>query len=271
METWPAKWPRPRTRKRDLAILVVLVAGAVGSVVVGVVGFGDGQPQVLGFGILISVLFALAAVYHLLHAVRPQHRPRDVYLTRNRDGAPVTRILRSPILFHLRTAIMAGLTVLFAASAVDHYLTQGTAGILGTLIYALIAAFFASYLLAVATKGLQPGFVDFSPQGIFNRGWSFEAHMPWRHVLTVQAEHDKSHPQVLVIGDPEKEWKYDYTVRLWRVDRLTVVPMIDIDTRKFRVPADVLHTVFAHYFDTPAARTELGTQVSIERVSRWWK
>ncbi|MBB3038409.1 hypothetical protein [Hoyosella altamirensis] len=267
---WPEKWPTPRTRRRDIALLGGLIIAAAGSLVAGVMGFRDGQPQVLGFGVLVAALFSVGAVYHFYHAVQPQRRRSDVILTTNRDGEPVTRILRSPVLFHLRTALMIGLTVLFTASAVDHYLSEGTAGVLGALIYLIIAVFFGSYVLAVATKGLMPGFIEFSPQGIFNRGWSFESRMPWRQVLTVQAEHDKKHPQVLVIGDPEREWKYDYTVRLWRIDRLTVVPMIDVDTRKFRVPPDVLYAVFSFYFDSPPARVELGTQVSLDRIDSWW-
>ncbi|MCW4353573.1 hypothetical protein ONR57_09725 [Hoyosella sp. YIM 151337] len=271
MNTWPAKWPHPRTRKRDVAVLAILAAAVPGSVVVGVIGLSDGRPQVLAFGILIAVLFALAFVYHLLHSARPQRCLGDISVTRNRDGEAVTRIRRSPVLFHLRTALMAGLTVLFTASAVDHYFAEeGTAAVLGTLIYILIAVFFGSYLLAVATRGLAPGYVDLSPHGIVNRGWSFEAHMPWRNVLTVQAEHDRNHPQVLVIGDPERAWKHDYTVRLWRIDRLTVVPMLDIDTRKFRIPPEVLYQALSHYFDSADSRRELGTQASVDRFSRWW-
>ncbi|GGC63172.1 hypothetical protein IEU95_12235 [Hoyosella rhizosphaerae] len=267
--SWPSVWPVPQATTREKIIYAVLGILGVSMLITGAVGALNGKPTFLIYGGLLAILFGLGIV-HFRHHTRPQFDRNDISIGTDRDGNPVTVLQRSPVLFNLRTAMMAVATLLFIVSAIDHYFDEGTEGIFGVIIYSIIALFFGWYLLSVATGSLQRGHVELSPTGIRFRGWSVEANLTWREIIAVYPEYEDRVRKVLVVGDPERTWQFDYTVKLWRIDRLTVVPMLDIDTRKFRLPPQLLRAIFAQYWENPSSRNELGTQRSLDRIHSLW-
>ncbi|WP_278315050.1 hypothetical protein [Lolliginicoccus levis] len=267
---WPPEWPSTAPLGRTwlgIILLGLLAAAALGT---GIAGLADGKLVVLAIGLLFTTALGLTATYLVVRSIRPEREHHDIVATTNRDGTPVTRIRQSATLFHLRTAIMSALALAFAISAIDHYATTGSEGLLGVLIYVLLAGFFGSYVLAAATGALAAGHLDLSAGGVHHRGWSFESTMPWRTLLVAQPVFEDRHHGIQLIGDPGKKWEHAYTVRLWRIDRVAVVPIIDLDTRRFRVPPEVLAACLAHYAIATADRDELGTDRSLARIDRWW-
>ncbi|WP_149361385.1 hypothetical protein [Lolliginicoccus suaedae] len=267
---WPPEWPRTAPLGRTWLGIVLLGVLAAGALATGIAGLADGTPVVLVIGLLFAIALGLTATYLVVRSIRPRFRRSDILATTDRDGTPVTRIRQSALLFHLRTGIVAALALAFAISAIDHYLSTGNEGLLGVLIYVLLAAFFGSYVLAATTGALAPGHLDLSPQGVHHRGWSFEATMPWRTLIVAQPVFEDRHRGIQLIGDPGKKWEHAYTVRLWRIDRVALVPIIDLDTRRFPIPPDVLATFLAHYAVAAPDRAELGTDRALARIDRWW-
>ncbi|MBD8505602.1 hypothetical protein HT102_03765 [Hoyosella sp. G463] len=267
---WPPEWPRTAPLGRTWLGIVVLALLAVGALAAGITGLADGTPVVLVIGLLFGIALGLTAAYLVARSIRPRFRRSDILTTTDRDGTPVTRIRQSALLFHLRTAIIAALALAFAISAIDHYASTGSEGLLGVLIYVLLAGFFGSYVLAATTGALAPGHLDLSAHSVHHRGWSFEATMPWRTLLVAQPVFEDRHHGIQLIGDPGKKWEHAYTVRLWRIDRVALVPIIDLDTRRFRIPPDVLAACLAHYAMAAPDRAELGTDRALARIARWW-
>ncbi|MFD1811799.1 hypothetical protein [Rhodococcus gannanensis] len=259
----PLEWP---AHARDPKFVTSVIGLSVIVVVSGFMTAGsaltEGFSAATRYTALFCVLMVLTVVFGFVH--RRQSRGDVDVQTVSHGGSAVTRIRYSAQVLGLISALMVALALFCGGGAVEIYLnTDGFPG--ASIIFGAIGAFCAAFLIALVAGRVQRGALLLSPEGIRQRGWSFESYLPWSSVAGVVAVHH-GFPQTLVIGYSNAEWDRRYTTRLFRIDRLPNSPLIEIDTRQFACDPVLLHHLVAFYVDNPAARCELGTEVALARI-----
>jgi hypothetical protein len=242
------------------------MAGTLGIAAVscsaGIVGSAPASKYFLLFALMMLLVAALGATMRYRRV-----RLADVVRTVMRDGMGATEIRYSTWQFRILIALMACGTVLPVLAAGEMFTRQLQSGPSGaTVLLGTVGLFFASFLVAVALGRLHPGRIELSGRGIAQCGWSFESRLPWSAVAGVKPACN-GYPAVLVIGYTNADWQRRHTTRLWRIDRLPPVPMIEVDCRKFDVDPQALYDYVRTYVDEPSARGELGTQAALSRAA----
>ncbi|MCX5042161.1 hypothetical protein OG921_03010 [Aldersonia sp. NBC_00410] len=114
-------------------------------------------------------------------------------------------------------------------------------GLGGTVFFGVVALVFWSYPIAAAAGRLRPGSITFTSDGVRQRGWSYESFLPWESIAGSTAAYN-GYPSTLIIGYANAQWERTYTVgRFWRIDRLPPVPLVEVDHRRMRDDAVLLH------------------------------
>jgi hypothetical protein len=219
-------------------------------------------------GLLYSALFAviMALIAALGVTMRVQRRKlASAIETVSANGSSATEISYSPRQFALLVALMTALAGTFVIGAANLFLSQGM-----SVASALLGGFGllgATFPMAALLGHIQRGQLTLSEDGVAQRGWSFESSLRWADVAGVKAAFN-GHPVILLIGHTNAEWRPRYTTRLWRIDRLPPVPMIEVDCRKFEVDCHALFDYLACYAESSDLRSELGTAAAVTRAER---
>ncbi|MCV7137144.1 hypothetical protein H7J06_29705 [Mycobacterium hodleri] len=223
-----------------------------------------GNLSALLYSGLFAVIMLLVAALGV--AIRTQQRDlvRSIGTVRA-DGSPATEISYSRRQFSLLVALMTALTGACVIGAIHLFLGQGMSVASGLLAgFGLLGATFpVSALLGRIRRGA----LMLSEQGVWQRGWSFESSLTWADIAGVKAAFN-GHAVILLIGYANAEWSPRYTTRLWRIDRLPPVPMIEVDCRRFDVDSHVLYDYLTCYAENADLRSELGTAAAIARAER---
>ncbi|MCZ4558166.1 hypothetical protein O4215_21630 [Rhodococcus maanshanensis] len=260
----PSEWRDARLGGRLIASLVL---GGTAALVTFLVGIGcviEGWFTAAAFVYLFWLLLVLATVFGVVIR-RPRHREGDIG-TAAFGGVAVTEIRHSAMVFHLMTAMVAAMTALTGGGAVAIFLNTRGQGFPGaSVIFGIFGLGCAGYLVAVMTGRLRRGSLMLSPDGIRQRGWSFESNLPWAAVAGAKAVHYQF-PEILVIAYSNAIWKPRYTTRFFRIDRLPPVPMIEVDTFQFAIDPVLLHHLVSYYANNAETRAELGTDAAISRA-----
>lgn len=214
----------------------------------------------LGFACFFFLIVATGVVMR-----GTAHRQTDIR-TVTVDGGAATELRQSRRLWVLLVALMGACATLPLAGAVEIYLNVPSSFIPGaSAVLGLFGAYCASFLVVVAARRVRCGEIQLTPTGIFHRGWSFDSYLPWEAVAGATDSYP-GYRAILVVGYANAVWQRRYMTRLWRIDRLPTVPLIEVDCRKFAIDEALLFHLVLYYANNPSARTELGTAVAIERA-----
>lgn len=254
---------------RHLLATAFLLALAVVSLLSGAVFAAAGTPVAIPYCVLFaSILVITAALGRSLQTGGRSDLAASV-TTVVRDGAASTRIAHSSTQFALLIALLSACSAFCVLASIGIAVhARGTGGFpVMSVVAGMIGAFCATFVVSAALGRVRRGGLTLSAHGVEHRGWSFASRLGWSDIADVTAAVN-GHPVILVIGYANAEWHRAYTTRLWRIDRLPPVPMIDVDCRKFAVQRDALLDYLRHYVENPAARSELGTEAAVARAAR---
>jgi hypothetical protein len=140
---------------------------------------------------------------------------------------------------------------------------EGRAG--PVVFWSAFALVFGSYLVDVVTGRLAVGYVALGPDGVRQRGRSFESFLPWDSVHRVRRVHVDV-PTVVIVGYPDGVWERRRT-SLWKIDRFPDIVMMEADAGISALPPALVLEVLAFYVAHPEARHELGTPAAIARFT----
>lgn len=249
---------------RSTIATVVLLVIAVASVSFGATVASAGHPSGLVYSVLFAVVMALVAAFGV--ASRDRRRPlTHAIRTTSVGGLPATEICSSPRQFALLVALMTTLAGTCVIGAVHLFLRQGMSVVSGLL--AVVGLVLASLPVSALLGRIRRGRVALTERGVTQRGWSFESALAWTEIAGVKAAFN-GHPVILLIGYANAEWSRSYTTRLWRIDRLPPVPMIEVDCRRFDVDHRALYDYLTCYAQNDDLRSELGYTAAVVRAER---
>lgn len=242
----------------------ILLGIALASLAFGVVLAAAGSSAGFVYAALFAIVMALVAAFGV--AVRVQRRPlAHAIRTTSADGRPATEICASRRQFILLVALMTTLAGTCVIGAVHLTLGQGMLVVSGLLaVFGLVGA---SFPVSALLGRIRRGGVVLTERGVAQRGWSFESSLTWAEIAGVKAAFN-GHPVILLIGYANVAWSAGYTTRLWRVDRLPPVPMIEVDCRRFDVDRQALYDYLACYAANDDLRSELGSAAAVVRAER---
>lgn len=260
----PQEWPVSDGAKYKASLLLVVALG-LACVPVGFGFAAIGRPAALKYALLLAALFLLTAVFGFVTRVRPQHRVEDIAITEH-DGRPATEIRYSQAAFVIISGLVACMAAICSLAAIDFALADDVpaAGV-GAALFGLAALFFLSFFVLVALGRLQRGRIVLSQQGIHHRGRAFTSFLPWEAFAGVKAAYNGS-AEVLVIAYANLRWEKWQLGGVWKLDKLPPVPMIEIDTSELAVDPSLVYHLVRFYVENPGARTELGTETSLQRA-----
>lgn len=261
----PAEWPQHGGGKY-LASLVFVATLSLGSIAVGFGFVAIGKPGGLKYGLLFALFFALIAAYSYVTWVRPRHRDADIAIT-DHEGSPATELRYSGAAFAILVGLAACMTAIFGLASVEYFLAGDTvpaSGLAGALTGAA-ALFCASFVLLVISGNVSRGRVVLSQHGIYQRGRAFASYLPWEAFAGAKAAYNGS-PEVLVIAYSNAPWQKQQLSKVWKIDKLPPVPMIEVNCPNLAIDASLVYHFVKFYVDNPAARGELGTSASLERA-----
>lgn len=233
----PAEWPTIRTRGIRLYAGTVFFVFAVFVCLFVTAGAAlSGDYSAVKYTLAVALFFATIPLYGWSAAPKSSGSLR---VETSSEGT-VVRDAWQPFAALLAVTFSMGLLFAFGAyDSLPHPYRWD--GIGGTVFFGVVALYFWSYPIAAAAGRLRPGSITFTLQGIHHRGWSFESFVPWEAVAGAKGAYN-GYPMTLVIAYRNARWEKRYTVgRLWRIDRLPPVPLIEVDHRRTRDDAVLLH------------------------------
>jgi hypothetical protein len=251
----------PVSRIRLTLSAIALVALSAVALSVAWTEATGGRWHAVPYALVFAVLFGLAAVHGVLLFRAPDRR-RGRPRTEQIDGQSWTVLPNATGQFAVLAGLMGCLVALPALVAFDSFRT-GASG--GGVLFAVVAAGFGSYLVDVAMGRLAVGHVTLGPDGLRQRGRSFESFLSWEsapRVLPVPA----GVPMVVVSWDSRAGWERRRT-SLWRIDRLPNTVTMDVDAGISALPPALVRDVIAFYVAHPEAHHELGTPAAIARFA----
>lgn len=251
--------------RERLAIAGTLTIAAV-SFATAVAAALAGNTVATRYCLLFALAMALVAALGAAIGFRRVGLPAALRTVGERGGISATEIRCSGYQFALLVSLTACCTAFCLMAAVEVFVHQshGGSGAAAVLLGAG-ALFFGSFGAAAAFGRVRRGGVTLSSRGIAHRGWSFESRLEWPAIAGVTPAFN-GHPTILVIGYTNADWDRRYTTRLWRLDRIPPVPMIEVDCRRFDLDPCVLYGYLRAYVESPAARRELGTDTALMRA-----
>lgn len=262
----PAEWPHHHGGGKYVTAVVLVAVLSLGSLAVGFGFVAIGKPGGLKYSLLFAVFFTLIAAYGYMTWIRPRRRMADIAIT-NHDGAPATELRYSGAAFTMMVVLAACMTAIFGLASVEYFLAGNTvpaSGFAGALAGAA-ALFCASFVLLAAIGRISRGRVVLSQHGIHQRGRAFDSYLPWEAFAGAKAVYNGT-PEVLVIAYSNARWQKRQLSKVWKIDKLPPVPMIEIDCPNLAIDPSLVYHFVKFYVDNPAARDELGTSASLERA-----
>lgn len=264
----PDGWAnRPKQSRETLSRIAVSLIAVVA------IGFGalsgaDGNATAMRYGLLFGLIMILVA------ALGATMRPHNGDLSKDTvtvdfDGdARCTEIRHSGTQWRLFVALMTCSALIFVSAGVEVVVNHDrSANALSGILFGAIGTYLGTFPLAAAFGRLTRGGLLLNERGVTQRGWSFENRLYWSDIAGMKPANN-GHPIIMLIAYTNAPWQRRYTSRLWKIDRLPPVPMIEIDCRKFGVEPIALLSFLSAYVDTPENRAELGTPAALNRAHR---
>lgn len=234
---------------------------------IGIVAAREGNLVAPRYCLLFALAVALIAVFPIVG------RYRRVELTAalrrvEVDGVPGVEIRYALWPFVILIAMMACFAVFCVMAAVEIPIRQDEGFPGAAVIAGGMGLVFVSFLITVAIGRIRRGRITLSSRGITHRGWSFESRLDWPDIVVVMMTFigHEGLPVILVGGDANAHWIRRDTTRIWRMERLPNIPMIQIDFRPFDIDPYQLFRYVQTYVDNPELRDELGTEATLHRA-----
>ncbi|MUM19943.1 hypothetical protein BI330_24255 [Mycobacterium sp. CBMA 623] len=243
-----------------------LIAITTVSVLVGIAAARAGNVAWLRYCLLFAVLMALVIAYGVVVRFRRVELSAAIRVV-ERNGIRGTEIRYSTWQFTILVALMACFALLCATAAIDIWIRQDEGFPGASVLFGALGLVFASFGAAAIFGRISRGGITLSNKGITQRGWSFTSSLEWASIAGVKPAFN-GYPVILVIGYANSSWDRRYTTRIWRIDRLPPVPMIEVDCRKFDIDPKALYGYIRTYVDFPETRSELGTEAALTRASQ---
>lgn len=264
----PDEWTSTRKRSRDILAHAIVIAIAAVAVLFGMISGTAGDYLTLRYSLFFGLIMVLAVA--LGSAMRRQSgvMSNATHTVDLGDGSRGTEIRYSKAQFALLVALMACSAGFFAFAAIETVLGRQEPGIsVAGILFGVIGLALLSFPVLVAFGRISRGSLLLSEHGVAQRGWSFESRLNWADVAGIKPAYN-GHPIIMLVAFANTNWDRRYTTRLWKVDRLPPVPMIEIDCRKFDVDPAALLSFLSTYVDTPDNRSELGTPEALARAQQ---
>lgn len=259
----PEEWRDKRENRRILVSALGIAMMGLLFAVMAILTCWIGMVVGAVFTALISCFFFSTVAFAYVHSLR---RPTGWSDITSEGGALVIAYGR-PV-FAVLVVIVGIVVLLTGGVAVAILIATGAGtGSGGAIIPALCGVYMASFLVDIATSRVQRGSLTLSPEGVRQRGWSYESYLSWDAVIGGKAAY-YDHRKILIFAYSNAAWERRPTTRLWRIDRLPPVPMMELDCRKLDIDPVVLFHLVMFYVGNPPARAELGTDAPLRRLQQ---
>lgn len=227
----------------------------------------EGNLTALRYCLLFALAVALMAVFPIVGRYRRIELSAAIRRVEV-DGVPGAEIRYALWPFVILIAMMTCFAVFCVMAAIEIPIHQDRGFPGAAVIAGAMGMVFVSFLITVAAGRIRRGRITLSGRGITHRGWSFESRLDWPDIAGVMMTFIgyESLPVVIVGGYANAHWIRRDTTRIWRMERLPNIPMIQIDFRPFDVDPYQLFRYVQTYVDNPELRYELGTEAAIDRA-----
>lgn len=101
------------------------------------------------------------------------------------DGSAALQIPYSPRIYYGYGVLMGWIALAFVMAAMDSFGSEDGTFTGAGYVFGALALVFASLPLLMAGGGFGKGYVQLSPEGVYQRGWTFESFLPWTGVIGV--------------------------------------------------------------------------------------
>ncbi|GAB3504681.1 hypothetical protein GCM10027521_59990 [Amycolatopsis cihanbeyliensis] len=247
-----------------LGVVLVLAPLAVAVHSIGAGRFGAGR-----YCLAVAVIGAL--VVWMGYETRLRRRTSTQPITHHRGDDGALEIPYSARVYAGYGLITGGLTLLLVLAVIDS-VAGGTPG--GAYVFGVLALVFGSLPALMATGRFRRGYLRLSPEGLHQRGWTFESFLPWSTVLGVTPRYVGC-PIIVVVADEYAPWQRRQFTQLWRQDRLPevrrkdgkgLVPMIAVPGKFLSVDPTLVYYLLGFYLANPGMRAELATDSAVRRA-----
>lgn len=264
-DLWPDAWRRRPEKKFYLSLSLVAFVALAALAVAWVVSADEP----------VRAAYAAAFAGLLILVVWGGYETR--FRLRRSGAAPIRsvrvgdkRALKIPYSWRLHvvtTAAMTWIALGFAIATIHYVAAEPPDERQGAYLTGLLAIIFGSFPLLLLRGKYALGYVLVSPEGIYQRGWTFEAFLPWERTKGVSAQQTDG-PDILVVGIDGPYWKPRQLTRLWRTDRLNPnpTPALHIPGKFMAADPAIVLAILVHYGLHGEDRPELTTEEAIERV-----
>ncbi|MBF6436080.1 hypothetical protein [Nocardia cyriacigeorgica] len=116
--------------------------------------------------------------------------------------------------------------------------------------------------------------VELTADDIVREGWSSRTRLPWADVAGVMAAFEQQ-PLIVITGSNGEQWNHEVTTPhvplgrarrpIWMLDRPARSGSICVECPRLAVDEHRVLRFLSFYADNPAFRSELGTQLSLDR------
>ncbi|WP_216212596.1 hypothetical protein [Amycolatopsis aidingensis] len=263
----PSEWARSTPVQVVLAFAFGAIVLVMAPVAISIYGFQHDRPGMGRYALAFAVLGAL--ILWVGYETR----------LRKHTSTEVVRNHRSALEIPYSSRLHAGYGLLFGAIAlvfvlatVDSVTTDGFGG--AAVVFGAVVLIFASLPALMATGRLARGYLRLTPEGIYQRGWTFESFLRWSDLRTVIPKYTDC-PRIVVVAEEDAPWQRRQITRLWRQDRLPkvrradgngLVPMLDIPGKFLAVDPTLVYHLVGYYLTNPAARPELASESAVQRA-----
>ncbi|TQJ04007.1 hypothetical protein FB471_3784 [Amycolatopsis cihanbeyliensis] len=252
-----------------IAIVLVLAPLAIS-----IYGFAQGQPGMGRYALAFAVVCAL--VLWVGYETRLRRHTSTGPLV-HRPGGPDTAALEIPYSTRIYTGyllVMTAVALVFVMAAVDSFASDDPGRVGGGYVYGGVAMLFGSLPALMATGRFRRGYLRLTPEGAYQRGWTFESFLRWSSIVAVLPKYADC-PVIVVVAEDDAPWQRRQITRLWRQDRLPkvkrqdgngLVPMLDIPGKFLSVDPTLVYYLLGFYLTNPSARVELGSESAVRRA-----
>lgn len=263
----PPEWTMERPGKYTFALALCLILGMLS--IGAAVGYGSsGKPGAVKYALLFAVLFFAISLFVLRLRMRRlvPSIDRSIFLDKERGGLLVKQ---SALILVSYLIMMSAIAAIFILGAIDFYQSRlagdVTAPEAGSVVFALIGLVLVTFPVQVALGLFRRGYILLTPDGVYQRGWTFESQVPWRGFVGMKAGyHDGLRVLLFVAGN--SDWKRRQIAKLWKQDKLPPSAMMDLNCNALDADPSLLYQTLQFYLDNPQARVELGTEAGLRRV-----
>lgn len=272
---WPQAWPTTIERRHYVSIIGITAFLVLVPTAIATYSLGRGRVEQAVYAGAFAVFCGVITWtgYHIRFRRRKSEaRPLTSHCDRN--GRCSLVIPYSTQVFTGFALSMGIASITFAIAAIRLYQSGGSGSTGGAVFFGGVALFFSSLPALMVARKFVKGWLLVSPDGVYQRGWTFTSYLPW-HSITAVHPYYTDGPCILVLAEDATPWKRRQILRVWKADKLPDTsrddgrgpqPMIVIRGQFLAAdPALVLH-LLAYYAKHPEARGELGTEAALRRA-----